>query len=327
MSSPEQTNPSRPGAAVALGTLAGLAVALIALAFLWPIATAQARDLPVGVVAAQMPSAEGLPVEVTPLESRAAAVRAIEERDVYGALVLSADGVEALVAGANGPAPAEMIEGIGGRLAAAQQLQLTTSDIVPLSADDPQGAGIAAIGFPLVIGGIAGGAAISLLLAGTARRLLGLAAYAAASGLLVALAAGPMLGILGGRFWLGALVIGVATLATAATVVGLTALIGPPGIGAGAVLMLLLANPISGATLPYQFIAGPWGEVGQYLAPGAASTLLREVAYFADAATGREWAVLLAWCAAGITLTAIGHARSATLEESESPRGLADRSA
>ena len=78
-------------------------------------------------------------------------------------------------------------------------------------------------------------------------------------------------------------------LATAAVVVGFNSLIGTPGIAVGAVVSLLIGNPISGAAIPAQFIAGPWGAVGQWFVPGAASTLVRSLSYFPDADTAPQW--------------------------------------
>jgi len=311
---------TRPVVAVVFGVLAGAIVALVALAFLWPVATSEAHDLPVGVVGGQLPQSANLPVDPTTYDSRADAVQAIQEREVYGAFVLGTGGPEVLVAGADGTAAVSLLEGVGHQLAAEQGMQLTTTDVVPLSEDDPTGAGISAMGFPLVLGGILGGVLVSLLVAGVARRLLALAVYSAVGGLLVALVTGPLLGILGGHFWLEALVIAVGMLGTASTVVGLNALLGTPGIAVGAVITMLIGNPISGATLPYQFIAGPWGAIGQYFVPGAAASLVREVNYFPGASSLHEWVVLLAWILVGVLLSLLGHYRSSTpvhLPESE----------
>lgn len=308
----EAARRSRPVIAVVFGVLAGAIVALIALAFLWSVATSEAHDLPAGVVGGQLPQSAGMPVEPTTYDSRAEAVQAIHEREVYGAFVLGTDGPEVLVAGADGAAGVSVFEGIGKQIALAQDANLTTTDVVSLSAEDPTGGGISAMGFPLVLGGIVGGVVISLLVAGVTRRLLALAVYAGVGGVLVALVTGPLLGILGGHFWAEAFVIGVAMLATASTIVGLNALLGAPGIGVGAVITMLIGNPISGAALPYQFIAGPWGAIGQYFVPGAAASLVREVNYFPDASSLHEWVVLLAWILAGVALSVLGHYRSTT---------------
>jgi len=320
MTTPTPVRRTRPRIAVALGLLAGLVVALVVLAFLWPVATSEPRDLPVGVVGAELPQTGDLPVEATAYDSRDEAVRAIEEREVYGALVLGGPAPEVLVAGAGHAAANAVVEGLGTQLAAAQGVTPTVTDVVPLSADDPAGAGLSAMGFPLVLGGIVGGVLVSLLVAGVTRRLLALVVYAGAGGLLAAVVTGPLLGIAAGGFAISALVLAVSMLATASTVVGLNALIGAPGIGVGALVTMFVANPISGGTTPYQFIAGPWGEIGQLFVPGAAQSLFREVSYFPDASTLHEWVVLGGWVVAGLLLSALGHFRSSTpvhLPESE----------
>ncbi|MBZ5740475.1 hypothetical protein [Nocardioides mangrovi] len=312
-SHPETAAPrSRPAAALVIGVLAGAIVAVVALAFLWPVATSETGGLPVGVVGGSLPTGADLPVDATSYDTRDDAVAAIREREVYGAYVLGGATPEVLVASANGSATVSVVEGVGRQLAAATGGQPTVTDVVPLSDDDPTGAGLSAMGFPLVLGGIVGGVVVSLLVAGVTRRLLALVVYAVAGGLLVAVVTGPLLGILGGHFWLEALAIGAGMLGTASTVVGLNALLGAPGIGVGAVLTMLVGNPISGASMPYQFITGPWGSIGQYFVPGAAASLVREVNYFPDASSLHEWVVLLAWIGAGVLLSVLGHFRSST---------------
>ena len=107
----------------------------------------------------------------------------------------------------------------------------------------------------------------------------------------------------------------------------MTSLVGPPGIAIGAIVTMLIANPIAGAAAPPQFLPEPWGEVGQFFVPGASATLLRSVAYFPEAATLTQWLVLGAWLVGGVLLAMIGHFRTAAeihpparqLEKSEAP--------
>ncbi|MCF8588638.1 hypothetical protein [Gordonia liuliyuniae] len=261
-----------------------------------------------------------LPVDATSFDTRADAIRAIEERDVDGAVILRAEGPEVLTASANGAAPSSILTALGTQLATAQHTTPTTTEIVPWSQDDPSGAGMNAMGFPLVLGGIVGGVLVSLLVVGVRRRLLALAAYTLVGGIAGTAVIGPLLGIAPGGFWITALALGLGMLGTASTVVGLHALLGTAGLGVGAVITMFFANPISGATMPYQFIVGPWGEVGQYFVPGAANSLFREVSYFPDASMLHEWIVLSAWILGGITLSLTGHFRSSSpvnLPESE----------
>jgi len=75
--------------------------------------------------------------------------------------------------------------------------------------------------------------------------------------------------------------------------------------------MLLFANPISAAAIPKEFIAEPWGEVGQWFPPGAAATLVRDLSYFPAADTTFPWLVLGAWAVGGLLLSVVGHFRTA----------------
>lgn len=184
------------------------------------------------------------------------------------------------------------------------------TDVVPLSSDDPLGAGLSSASFPLVLGGMLGGVLVSLLVVGAVRRVLALLVYGIAAGAVVGLVLQTWLAVLQRDWLLNACAFGLAMLATAAVVVGFNSLLGTPGIAVGAVVSLLVGNPISGAAFPAQFIAGPWGEIGQWFVPGAASTLIRSLSYFPDADTAPQWWTLAAWAAGGLVLTVVGHFRS-----------------
>ncbi|HEY8317882.1 MAG TPA: hypothetical protein VIG76_03550, partial [Amnibacterium sp.] len=186
------------------------------------------------------------------------------------------------------------------------------TDVVPLSSDDPIGAGLTSASFPLVLGGMLGGVLVSLLVAGAVRRVVALLVYGIAAGAVVTLVLQTWLHVLQGSWLANAAAFGLAMLATAAVVVGFNSLIGTPGIAVGAVISLLIGNPISGAAVPAQFILGPWGDVGQWFEPGAASSLVRSLSYFPDADTAPQWWTLAAWAAGGIVLTLVGHFRSST---------------
>ncbi|MCW2830404.1 MAG: hypothetical protein JWP31_1096 [Aeromicrobium sp.] len=298
------------------GLVGGLIVGLVVLAFVWPVATSSAHDLPVAVTgspaaidrATEAIAKAGGALDLVVVEDRAAAVKAIERRDVYGALVLGRQ-PETIVASGASTVAAQILRGVSAELPDSAGAPATVTDAVPLSSDDPSGAGLTAAAFPLVLGGMLGGIVISLLVVGVVRRLVALAVYGLVAGVAVTLIMHTWFGIVQGSFWLDVLALGLAMLATSSVIVGLNALIGPPGIGVGAVLTMLVANPLSGAAQPHEFITGPWGEVGQYFVPGAGSSLVRQISYFPDASSVREWIVLIAWAAAGIALSTLGHVR------------------
>ncbi|BDV31865.1 ABC transporter permease [Microbacterium terricola] len=317
-------------AAIAISAAAAIAVAVIVLAFLWPVVTAEAKDVPLGLVGPEQATsqvesaldehADGV-FDTTTYDTRDEAVDAIEQRKLYGAVVVGTE-PEVIVASAASPAVATMLRSLAGTLQAQVSAQLAAAgqdptsvtvavtDVVPLVDEDPNGSGLVAIGFPIVLGGMLGGILISLLVAGVARRLTALAVYAVAAGTLVTLIAHTWFGILPGDFLALATGLSLAMLGTASFIVGMNALIGPPGIAVGAILTMLVGNPISAAAMPAQFLVGPWGQIGQYFVPGAAATLIRDLSYFPAADMTQPWLVLGAWAIAGVLLSALGHWRN-----------------
>lgn len=315
-----------------LGVALAAVVVVVVLAFSWPGVTADPQGLPIVVAGpdAQVSQledalderAEGL-FDATVVEDRDAAVTAIEERDAYGAIVL-ADTPEVLTASAASPVVAQQFTAFAGVL--QQQLQaavaaqvpagapvptvtVAVTDVVPLVAADPRGSGLAAASFPLVFGGMIGGIGLTLALVGVVRRLVGLGVYVVVAGAVIAAIMQGWFGVLPGSFLLNAGVFALALLAIAAPIVGFAALVGRPGVAIGPVLFLLIANPMSSANAPLEFLPRPWGEVGQWFPPGAGATLLRESAYFPAADPTFPWLVLGGWAVAGILLALVGHFR------------------
>ncbi len=359
---------------IGLSVALALIVGLILLAFSWPAITADPKDVPVGVVGStqqvdEMKSriaeqSDGA-VALTSYDDRDAAVSAIEQREVYGAVVLPAEQGEApevLTATAANPAVAQMLQGIATTMQAQIDAQIRTqveqgvaaaqekaaagmkdtlekvlaavaagqkpalptpdasaaapafsipaitvkvTDIAPFSESDPRGAGLSVAALPLVMGGLVGGVLLSLLVKGAARRMVGVVLYSAITGTVLALILQTWYGALQGSFGVTVLALSLAVAAISAVVTGLYGLLGRAGIGVGAVLMMLIGNPLSGAAMPIEFMMRPWGAIGQMLPPGAAGTLLRELSYFPKADMTEPWLVLSIWTAAGLLLTLV----------------------
>jgi hypothetical protein len=233
-----------------------------------------------------------------------------------------ADAVRAAVAQATGQAGGEAPS--APAVPELPQVTVTVTDVVPLADTDPTGAGLAVAMFPLVLGGMLGGIAISLVVIGAMRRVAAVTAYSVTGGLVLAGILQGWFGALLGDYWLNAAAVALALAAIAAPITGLVALMGRAGIGVGVVLFVLVANPISAATVPVQFLAEPWGAIGQWLPPGAAGTLLRDLSYFPDAPMAFPWLVLAAWAAGGILLSLVGHFRTAGGAEPDDEAAHAD---
>jgi hypothetical protein len=328
------------GAGVALAAL----LILIVLAFAWPGVTADPRHVPIVVAG---PSAQVDPLraalekragdtfDIATVADRDTAVRRIEERRAYGAIVLGPE-PEVLTSSAASSVVAQQLaalapdlekqlqQAVAARLpagAAAPDVAVKVTDVVPLADTDPRGAGLVVAALPLVLGGMIGGAAISLGLVGTSRRLLALGLYAVVAGPALAGVLQGWLGVLQGSYLLNAGVLTVALLAIGAPIVGLATVFGRPGVAAGAALFVLGANPISSATQPVEFLVAPWGAVGQWFPPGAGATLVRDASYFPSADTAFPWLVLAGWALAGVVLVLIGAAaRRNAVDRSRSVR-------
>ncbi|WP_308797039.1 ABC transporter permease [Agromyces silvae] len=334
---------------IALGIGLAALVSVIVLAFSWPSITAAPRDLPIAIAgpAEAVTAAEQAVDDAQPgviafdtVVDRDAAVDAIEAREVYGAIVLGPE-PEVLTSSASSLVVVQLLTALGGQLeqgvnaqaaAAAQaagapsappHIDVAVTDVVPLADTDPRGTGLSAALFPLVLGGMIGGIAISVVVIGALRRLLAVGVYALVGGLALAAILGPWFGALQGELWLNTVAIALALAAIAAPITGFVALFGRAGIAVGPIVMLLFANPISGVALPKEFYPVPWGEVGQWFPPGAAATLVRELSYFPAADMTFPWLVLVAWAVGGALLSVVGHFRTAGAAEPDPEAALA----
>lgn len=315
----------------AIGIALAAIVTVIVLAFLWPSFTADPQGIPVAVAG---PTAQTTAVEAalkkaspgtfsfTTVTDRAAAVKRIEERTEYGAIVLG-DSPEVLTASAANPTIAQSLDALAPRLqqqrlaaAAAQHVPASaigtvkTTDVVPLRSTDPRGSTMAASSFPMVLGGILGGALVAVAIVGVWRRVIALAVYAVVASAAIAGVLQGWFGGLGGDYFVNAGAIALVLLGIGGVILGFVALIGRPGVAVGPVLFLLGANPISAAALPIEFLAKPWGAIGQWFPPGAGATLLRELTYFPKADMAFPWLVLGGWAVLGLLLSTLGHFRN-----------------
>lgn len=315
-----------PIAAVVVLLTAVLTVLLIA--FAWPATNSEPRDLPLGVAGPaqatqQLTSAleRNAPdtFEIFAYADRAAAVAAIENRDVYGAIVTTPDGVEVLTASAASPAVAQLLNQLPSRIAAAKAPTAagsastaavpTVTDVVPLPEDDPRGAGLAAGALPLVLGGISGALVLTQLVPTGVRRIAGALGFAVAGALALTAVLQFWLGALEGNYWANAGVVGLSIAATSTTILGLEWLLGRAGFALGAAVMMLLGNPLSGLSSAPEMLPTGWGALGQLLPPGAAGSMLRSVAFFGGANIIQPVLVLSAWLLSGLALCAAGAVR------------------
>lgn len=332
MSTASRPEPHTPWPRIVVAGI-GLATVLsvLVLAFLWPTVTASVKELPIGVVgeSAMTEQLEQALDERSPgtfefreADDRSAAVELIETREIYGAIVLG-QSPEVLTASAASPVVSQLLTSLApalqAQLNAAAEAQgiplpspitVSVTDVVPLASTDARGAALASSSFPLVLGGMIGGIAISIAIVGVWRRVTAVLLYSAIGGLALAGIMQGWFGALQGDYLLNSAAIALALLSIAGVIVGFVSLFERAGIAVGPIVYLLIANPIASAAQPVEFLAEPWGAVGQWFPPGAAATLLRELSYFPAADTTFPWLVLGGWAAAGLLIAVAGHFRN-----------------
>lgn len=310
--------------AVALPLLVGLAV----IAFAWPAARSQPRQLPVGVIGST-PGSQQLIEHFTAAApggydfhlyaDGGSARAAIRDRDIYGAFDVTRHSVRLLDASAASSAVAQALERTAGALAqqasvarrAAHKpgVQLHIEDIVPLSSGDPRGIVFSSCLLPLTICSMLAAAAVGLLVRFRPawRQIVALSVVAAIAGAVVYLIgetyldAFPHLGL---EDWA---VLTLTIFAISGSTAGLIALIGSTGFGLGAALMVFVGNPFSGATSAPELLPDAVNRLGQLLPPGAGANALRSTAYFDGNGVGGHVAVLIGWSVIGIAALIVGH--------------------
>jgi hypothetical protein len=324
-----------PAAVRATGIVVLLTVVLatLAIAFALPAARSKPHDVPIGAVGPQ--AARGQIADlleqnapgafaVTTYADDAALRTAIRDREVYGGISF---GPGPDVVGQAAPTGGTLLIATGGSLTVAQLLtqvgnglnqgaaqhagvQLRTEDLAPPTARDPRGAGLAASALPITLAGLLPAIALVLVLKREVwTRFAAAVAFAGAAGWTIAALMRYVLGSIEANFWgvAGGLTLGA--LASGLSMLGLGSLFGRVGLALGALLALLLGNPLSGLGSAPELLPSGWGALGQLLPQGANATLLRSTAFFDGAGATTATVVLTCWAAAGAVLIVIAALR------------------
>ncbi|MDJ1138076.1 ABC transporter permease [Streptomyces iconiensis] len=292
-------------------------VALALWAFAWPAARTAPRDLPLGVAGPaaatgraerQLGRNEGA-FDLHRYANESAARDAIRDREVYGAVAVTAKGPKLLTASAASPVVAQLLEQASARMA-PEGARVPTEDVVAAPEGDPRGAALSASVLPLALAGMAAGALAWLLRLRGTRGVLVLIGSAALVGAVGAGIADSWLGVLSGDWWAEAAAIGLTVLAVASAVAGLGSLLGYRGIGLGALVAILFGNPFSGVSSAPEMLPEPLGLLGQFLPPGAGGTLLRSVSFFDGNGADSPAVVLTVWAVLGLLTVALARGRA-----------------
>ena len=266
-----------------------------------PVAVEQIQT---GVAQAGGPDA----FEISVVGDEADARAALQDRTIDGAIVIGPNGPTLLTASAGSPAITQLLTAAAAHLGNPAATGPPVVDVVPLPSGDSRGVGLAAGSFPMIIAGLALGIAAALALR---NRWLVLGTVIAGAMTIAVSFAGILawLGVSGGHFWEEFSAISLTITTSALVVAGLVRLIGAAGAGLGALLLVIVGNPLSGIATSPRLLPGPWGEFGQWLPTGAGGTLVRTVAYFPAASVWMPTLVLIGWAVLGAAGVIFGKAR------------------
>lgn len=299
--------------AVAAGLLVPVVLSAVLAVFVALAVNARPHDVTIDVVAPpavveslqQAAASRVGGVTLRPVADREAALANLETRSAEGAVVVSPDGNEVLVASAASPALSQLVTQVASAGAVGAP---TVTDVVAPPSADARASGLSAATFPYIVAGIALGAAAVLGFAGL-HRLTVVTVGSVTAGLLF-----PMvmwwLGVIDAHFVAVAAASMLTVGASAATMAGLGSLLGNAGIGLGAVTMMLIGNPLSGAASSPLLVPEPWSAIGQWMPPGAGASLVRLVAYFPQASITGPVTALAVWLVAGLALWGLAAART-----------------
>jgi hypothetical protein len=286
--------------------------------FAWPAARLAPHDLPV-VVAGPAPATQAITAAlaqarpggfvVTSVTTRDEAVRSVTEQNAYAGVVVTATGAEVLTASARSLVVAQLFSQAATQLATAQGITPTVTDLVPAPADDPRGAGLVAGLLPIILGGLACAALATAAIRKRVWRVGAAVGFSVLGGVVLTVLLQGWLGSLSGSFLANAGVLSLGIASVAIGVLGLEAVFGMPGLGLGALVMMLFGNALSGAASAPELLPAGWGTVGQWLPAGATNTALRSVAFFGGHGASGSLLVLAGWVTLGLVLVAAGGRR------------------
>lgn len=320
--------PERPVVIRAL--LAILAISAVSLLFIASYAGALHEPRPHNVPVAT--DAAVLSTVVTQLDrspeirvvrklSAAEALEAIDTREVYAAVVGRPRSLVLIVAPAAGPAVAEALKATLPPLLRRGVPRVVVHTVHPLPEADSRGL----VGFYTVVGWVVAGylgATFLGLIFGTqpgrrhtAWRLGAVGVLAVLTGFGGAAVAAGIGDWSASLFSLG--LVGTLTVAAVGAVtVALQSVLGLIGTGLAILIFVVLGNPASGGPYSAELLPGLWRAVGQLIPTGAATTALRNIAYFPDAPVAGPVLVIAIWLVAGVVVSlALGQRRGSLTED------------
>jgi len=294
---------------------------VLLVAFLGLIGTAirdpRPHDIPVGLVGPapavqQIEAAFGTNApgafQFTAYGSESDARAALDSRAVDGVLVLGGPAPRLILAGAAGDAATGVMTAAFTNAFQAQGSSVEVEVVHPFAAGDAHGL----ILFFVVVAVIISTLVSQALLFGIARsagfgaHLSVVLAFAVLAGVTAMGTAEWIAGDYGSGFWTAVGLVTLAAAAVGAVVAGSVRLLGAPGIGLGALVVVLLDLVSSGGPVGSQLLPDFYRALAPWMPAGPLYGALRGALYFDGAGVGGPLLVLFGWLAAGLVLMLLG---------------------
>lgn len=241
--------------------------------------------------------------QVTPMPTAAAALNAVTHRQAFGAVVISGRQATLSYSGANGPAVTTLLTNSVGVATRLAEVSLTTRDILPGTPGDSRDLSVFYTSFGLVLAGFLFGSVTyqTAPRMQLRRRLLSLATFAVAGGILITLVA-ESFSALPGPFLAVAGVIALMAAAAASASMMFVRLLGGAGVSLGSVVLLVLGNSTSGGSLPTDFLPAWLYPLSKILPVGVGVRALDGLAYFHHDGLLTAVLVLSAWIVGSVAV-------------------------
>lgn len=303
------TGPNK--AALVVSLLVSVFAALFVTSYSLAMGNPKPHDIPVAVVSdtiapeqldSAIDAATGTTFDVVRLPDQAAAETALEQQQIYGALI-TGDGSTAtvLVSSASGASIATLIRGEAPVLGSSFGVTVTITDVNPLRPNDPSGLVLFYLALAATIIGFVGAIQTRVNASGmTIRGELGWdAGRAALVGLVIALTTGPVLGFETFPLVPVWIVLAMQVFIAGAVYNFFRVVVGGKwALMPTWILFILISNPSSGGAVAPQLLPPFYEFMGRWMPTGATVRALRDLAYFPGAVHPEPYLVLGAWLVA-----------------------------
>jgi hypothetical protein len=307
--------PARKRALLAMGAALGICAimqCLFSTTYMSSGHSPKATDLPFGTTGSSPildAAKKNISLKVTNYSDETSAKNAIDQAQIWGALIVSGDSTTLIVVPSiSDLAPLDLaLRFEDAAKATGQKLTVQQYAPVKLAAKDPFGIVQGLMLVPLLIGGYM---STILVMSATGRaagrwRAAQLAGFAVVAGLAVDLVVCYWLqGFPSHKFWIVWPICSLIIVVVAFVAAILQKLLGPAGTMLTIILILLFGNPSSGGANGVPYLPTFWRDIGPYLPPRNAYILLHHTIYFDGHGTSEALTILLVYL--GVTALILG---------------------